>query len=174
MLTRTSWSRSSFSRPKVPAKLIPTGGTILSGNTRGEHRYVFQCGYQTRSIRAGQKSGALGFGTAINIALQVGELQLTEWKPLAERGDQVLEVQSDPLDGAIFQRLNARRKVAIAETGECEFPRFGGYFLQVSRWLVVELDELDDINAGRQFDQPLLKPHQQVINLCCLARGFLS
>jgi hypothetical protein len=51
MLTRTSWSRSSFSRPKVSAKLIPTGSTILSGNTHGEHGYVFQSGYQTRSMR---------------------------------------------------------------------------------------------------------------------------
>ena len=86
----------------------------------------------------------------------------------------MLEVQPDPLDGAVFQRVAVRRKVTVAETGEREFPRFGGYFLQVGRWLAVELDELDDINAGRQFDQPLLKPHQQVINLCCFARGFLS
>jgi hypothetical protein len=67
-----------------------------------------------------------------------------------------------------------RRKVTVAETGEREFPRFGGYFLKVGRWLAVELDELDDINVGRQFDQPLLKPHQQLINLCCLVHGFLS
>jgi len=80
----------------------------------------------------------------------------------------------DLLDGAIIQRVAVRRKVTVAETGEPEFARFGGYFLQIVRCLDVESDELDDFNAGRQFDQPLLKPHQQVINLCCFARGFLS
>ena len=30
------------------------------------------------------------------------------------------------------------------------------------------LDELHDPDIGRQFDQPLLKPHQQVIDLCGL------
>ena len=69
------------------------------------------------------------------------------------------EVQSDPLDGAVFQRLTVRCQVAVAETGECEFPRFGGYFLQIGGRLVVELNELHDINARRLFDQPLLKPH---------------
>ena len=86
----------------------------------------------------------------------------------------MLEVQSDPFDGAIFERFTVRREVTVAETGEREFPRFGGYFLQVGRWLAVELDELDDIDVGRQFDQPLLEPNQQVINLCCFARGLLS
>ena len=71
---------SSFSRPKVPAKLIPTGGTILSGNTHGEHGYVFQSGYQTRSIRAGLKSGALGFGTAVNIALASRRASTHRWE----------------------------------------------------------------------------------------------
>ena len=117
---------------------------------------------------------ALRLGTAVNVALQVGQLQLADREPLAKGGDQVLEVQLDPLDGAIFERIPVRRKVAVAETGEREFPRFGGYFLQVGRRLAVVLDELDDIDAGRQFDQPLLKPHQQVINLGCFARGFLS
>ena len=88
--------------------------------------------------------------------MEVGKLQLADREPLAERGDQVLEVQSDPLDGAVFQRVAVRRKVTVAETGEREFARFGGYFLQVGRWLAVELDELDDINVRRQFDQPLL------------------
>ncbi len=86
----------------------------------------------------------------------------------------MLEVQSGPLDGAVFKRVAVRRKVTVAEIGESEFPRFGGYFLQVGRWLAVELNELDVTNAGRQFDQPLLKSHQQVIELCCFDRGFLS
>ncbi len=34
--------------------------------------------------------------------------------------------------------------------------------------------DLNDIDAGRQFDPLLLKPHRQVINLRCFARGFLS
>jgi hypothetical protein len=51
--------------------------------------------------------------------------------------------------------------------------RVVGYFLQVGGRLAVKLNELDDIDAGRQFDQALFKPHQQVINLCCFARGFL-
>ena len=67
-----------------------------------------------------------------------------------------------------------RRQVAVAETGEREFPRFGGHFVAGRRRLAVELDELDDVDAGRQFDQPLLEPHQQVINLGGFARGFLA
>ena len=75
-------------------------------------------------------------------------------------------MQSDPLDGAIFERVNIRRQVTVTETGQGRFPRFGGYFLQVGGRFAVKLNELDDIDAGRHFDQPLLNPHQQVIKFC--------
>ena len=45
--------------------------------------------------------------------------------------------------------------------------------LEVGGRLAVVLDELDDVNAGRQFDQPLLEPHQQVFDLRCLGSGLL-
>lgn len=39
---------------------------------------------------------AFGLGPAIDVALQVGQLQLAYGEPLAEGGEQVLEMQLDP------------------------------------------------------------------------------
>ena len=74
MLTRTNWSRSSFSRPKVHAKLIPIGHTMLSGNNYGESGYVFQSGYRTRSIHPGVAAGIIEPTSCESVVAKVGVL----------------------------------------------------------------------------------------------------
>jgi hypothetical protein len=51
---------------------------------------------------------SLRFGTAVNIALQVGQFELADRETFPQSDDQVLEVQSDPLDGARFERVKMR------------------------------------------------------------------
>lgn len=108
---------------------------------------------------------ALRFGTAVNVALEVGQLQFADREPLPEGREQVLEVQINSLNGALFRGLPVRLPVAVTEGRDAESLRFGGEALPVGVWLAVEFQELDEIAAGRQFDQPLLKPHHQGIGL---------
>jgi hypothetical protein len=54
-------------------------------------------------------------------------------------------------------------------------PPFGNISVASSRNRrpAVEPDEVDDVDAGGQFDQPLLEPEQQVIDLGGLGAGLL-
>jgi hypothetical protein len=77
------------------------------------------------------------------------------------------------LDGAFFEGFPVRRQIASLKVGERESPRFVPGRCGVGRRLAVVLEELHDPAAGRQFDQPLLEPHQQVFNLGGLGVGLL-
>jgi hypothetical protein len=117
---------------------------------------------------------APGLGPAVHVALQVGRLQLADRESLAEGGHQVLEMQLDPVDRRLLEGVLVRGQVAVAEVGQRQLPHLVRDRLHVGRRLAVELEEGDDVEAGRQLDQSLLQSHQQVINLCRLGLGLLA
>ena len=73
-------------------------------------------------------------------------------------------MQLDALDGALLEGVPVRRQVAVAECGQRGY-RFGQPLLAAARRLAVVLHEVDDADPGRQFDQPLLEPKQQIVDL---------
>ena len=65
-----------------------------------------------------------------------------------------------------------RREVAVAERAD-GFGRHGGSgrFRSRGRFAVL-LDERDDVDAGRELDEPLLEPHEEVIDVRRLGVGL--
>ena len=59
-----------------------------------------------------------------------------------------------------------RRRIAETEVGQRQVPRFGCDGLHVGGRITVVLVEGGEVEAGRQLDQWLIEPHQQVVNLC--------
>jgi hypothetical protein len=66
-----------------------------------------------------------------------------------------------------------RRQVAVFKVAESDgLARRRWHRRPDLRWLAVVLDERDDIGSLRQYDQPLLQPHEQVIYLSGFRLGL--
>jgi len=81
-------------------------------------------------------------------------------------------MKPDALHSPVFERIplvtgSGRENPARTVSGTCSGAP------GVWRELAVELDELDDVDAGGQVDEPLLEPHQQVFDLRCLGLRLL-
>ena len=112
-------------------------------------------------------------GPAFDVSLQVGLAQPFKREFLAEGGDQVVEVDAGGIERALFTTRCPRRQEAVTEHDQGQRLAAGtGGRCQGGR-LAVVLDEFDDADAGRQLDQPLLEPHEQVIDLGGLRLGLL-
>ena len=99
-----------------------------------------------------------------------------ERESLAEGGDQVLEMGAGGLERASSRGASrgwpGSGRGALPgsrswqQRGPGSPPRAGG--------LAVEPDEFGDVDAGRQLDQPLLEPQEQVLDLGGLRPGLLG
>ena len=78
-------------------------------------------------------------------------------------------VEAVGLDGAV----GVRGQVAIFQVAEGDgLARGGGERRPGIRRLAIVLDEGHDVGAVRQHQQPLLQPHEQIIDLPGLVLGF--
>ncbi|MFO0807523.1 MAG: hypothetical protein U0746_02780 [Gemmataceae bacterium] len=119
--------------------------------------------------------GAHLAGTGIDVALQCRRRQLTKRKAIAEHAASVVQVDADGVEAVCLNRAVAERgEVAIFQVRERD--RLARRFRQrrlICRRRAVELHEGNDVDAGRELDQPLLEAHQQVFHLLRLAFGFV-
>ena len=83
----------------------------------------------------------------------------------------MLEVQLGGVEGIRFQRPAVRLEIAVAEGGQGQAQQAGDRCLPPRR-SAVELHEFDDTDAGRQLDQALLEPQEQVFDLGGLGLGL--
>jgi hypothetical protein len=127
--------------------LCPRFGTLRTQKRTYRRTVLTVAGGRTQPLAA----HAFGLGPAVNVALQVGQLQLADREPLAEGGDQVLEMQIDPVDGPLFEGFPVRGQGAVAEVGKRQLPRFGWNYLGLGQRPAIGLDEGDDVEAGRQL-----------------------
>ncbi len=83
---------------------------------------------------------------------------------------QLAGVEAVGLDGAVA----VRGEIAVFQVAEGDgLPRGVGQRRPGVRRLAVVLDEGDDVGAIGQHDQPLLQPHEQVIDLPGFVLGFV-
>lgn len=107
--------------------------------------------------------------------LEVGRLEVGERELLAEGGDQVLEVGPGGLERRRLVGALVGGQVAVAERCQGRVP--GNKRRDVSApggGLAVEPDELGDVDAGRQLDEPLVEAEEQVLDLGNLRVGLLG
>ena len=108
---------------------------------------------------------------AVDVLLQARVRQVREREALAERRDDVLEVDAGRVEGLLLLRPLVRREVAVAERAEGLGRPAVGRLRSRGRFAVL-LDERDDVDAGRELDEPLLEPHEEVIDVRRLGVGL--
>ena len=85
----------------------------------------------------------------------------------------MLEMQLCGVERSLFQRFEVRLEITVAESGQGQAKRAGNRSI-ARRRLPVELDELHDVNAGRQLDQALLETQKQVFDMGGFCLGLLT
>ncbi len=110
---------------------------------------------------------------AFDVPRQVDLAQALERESLPQAGDQMVGMDAGGVERALLATGRSRRQVAFGELGQTQGLATGADGGGGGGRLAVVLDELGDADAGKQLDQPLLDPHQQVFDLGGFRLGLL-
>ena len=114
-------------------------------------------------------SPALGLGSLVDVTLEVSHLHVANLELCSQEPGQVAEVAADALEGVCLERaVTMDVEVTVAEITEGRlrvFRRGRDWLRGRRRRVAVVPHEVDDVHAGRQGNQALPEPHQELIDL---------